>query len=130
MYKVSYDGTNRKILWQEMWRHELEEALKHEPVVVVPTGSVEQHGPHSPLDVDIVTPFYLAVRAAQRVDDFPVIVAPPVWSGFAHYNKGFVGTIALRAETYLHLLMDMGSSGSWWSTATGATPRSIVWWRT
>ena len=107
MYKVSYDGTNRKILWQEMWRHELEEALKHEPVVVVPTGSVEQHGPHSPLDVDIVTPFYLAVRAAQRVDDFPVIVAPPVWSGFAHYNKGFVGTIALRAETYLNLLMDI-----------------------
>lgn len=107
MYKVSYDGSNKKVLWQEMWRHEFEEALKHDPVVILPTGSVEQHGPHCPMDVDIVGPFYMAVRVAQRVDDFPVIVAPPIWSGFTHYNKGFAGTISLRIETYLNLVGDV-----------------------
>ena len=107
MFKVSYDGTNKKVLWQEMWRHEFEEALKHDPVVILPTGSVEQHGPHCPMDVDISGPFYMAVRTAQRVDDFPVIVAPPVWSGFTHYNKGFPGTISLRIETYLNLVGDV-----------------------
>ena len=107
MYKVSFDGTNKKILWQEMWRHEFEEALEHDPVVILPTGSVEQHGPHCPADVDIVVPFYLAVRAAERMNGFPVIVAPPVWSGFAHYNKGFPGTISLRIETYIGLVCDV-----------------------
>ena len=48
MYRVSFDGQNRKVLWQEMWRHEFLEAIKHDPVVILPTGSVEQHGPHSP----------------------------------------------------------------------------------
>ena len=89
MFKVSYDGENKKILWQEMWRHEFEDAVKHDPVVVVPTGSVEQHGPHCPVDVDIVDAFYISVEAAKRVADFPVIVSPPIWSGFAHYNMGF-----------------------------------------
>ena len=107
MFKASYDGKNKKVLWQEMWRHEFLEALKHDPVVIVPTGSVEQHGPHCPMDVDIVGPFNMAVRTAQRVNDFPVIVAPPVWSGFTHYNMGFPGTISLRIETYLNLVGDV-----------------------
>jgi creatinine amidohydrolase len=107
MYRVSYDGTNKKVLWQELWRHEFEVVLGDAPVVIVPTGSVEQHGPHCPMDVDIAGPFYMAVRAAQRVDAFPVLVAPPIWSGFTHYNMGFPGTISLRLETYQNLLADV-----------------------
>jgi creatinine amidohydrolase len=107
MYRVSYDGTNKKVLWQELWRHEFEAALEDAPVVIVPTGSVEQHGPHCPMDVDIAGPFYMAVRTAQRVDAFPVLVAPPIWSGFTHYNMGFPGTISLRLETYQNLLADV-----------------------
>ena len=107
MYRVSYDGSNKKVMWQEMWRHEFEDALERDPVVIVPVGSVEQHGPHCPMDVDISAPFYMAVAVAQRVDDFPVIVAPPVWSGFTHYNMGFPGTINLRLETFQNLLADI-----------------------
>lgn len=107
MFKESYDGRNRKIFWQEMWRDEFESALEHDPVVIVPVGSIEQHGPHCPMDVDIVGPFYMAVETAKRTDDFPVIVAPPVWSGFTHYNMGFPGTISLRIETFLNLLCDV-----------------------
>lgn len=107
MYKVSYDGANKKILWQELWRHEFLDALAHDPVVIVPVGSVEQHGPHCPMDVDIAAPFYLAAAVARRVDDFPVIVAPPIWSGFTHYNMGFPGTINLRLETFQNLLADV-----------------------
>lgn len=107
MFQFSYDGTNRKILWQELWRHEFEEALRRDPVVIVPTGSIEQHGPHCPADVDISIPLHLAVRVAQRITEFPVLVAPPVWFGLAHYNKGFPGTISLRSETYLQMLADV-----------------------
>ena len=103
----SFDGTNKKVLWQEMWRHELEAALKHDPVVIVPVGSVEQHGPHCPPDVDISIPYHLAVAVAQEVEDFPVIVAPPVLYGFTHYNMGHVGTLTLRLETFIDVLCDL-----------------------
>jgi creatinine amidohydrolase len=107
MYNVSYDGTNKKILWQEMLRHEFEAALEQQPVVIVPVGSVEQHGPHCPMDVDISAPFHMAAEVARRIDEFPVIVAPPVWSGFTHYNMGFAGTISLRLETFQALIGDI-----------------------
>jgi creatinine amidohydrolase len=90
-----------------MWRHELEEAREHDPVVIVPVGSIEQHGPHCPLDVDISVPYALAMRVAERVDDFPVLVAPPVWWGLSHYNQGFIGTITLQLETQVQLLADV-----------------------
>ena len=49
----------------------------------------------------------MAVEVARRIDDFPVLVAPPVWSGFTHYNMGFPGTISLRLETFQSLLSDI-----------------------
>lgn len=107
MFEVSYRGEGRKILWQELWRHEFEQALSRSPIVIIPTGSIEQHGPHCPSDVDISIPFSIAVMAAQQVEQFPVLVAPPVWWGVAHYNKGFPGTISLRPGTYQHLLEDV-----------------------
>ena len=103
----SKKGKGKKILWQEMWRHELEEARKHDPVVIVPVGSIEQHGPHCPLEVDIVTPYEVAKKVAEEIDDFPVLVAPPVWWGLAHYNQGFIGTITLQLETQIDLLSDI-----------------------
>ncbi len=102
--------SGKKVLWQEMLRHELLAALADRPVVIVPVGSVEQHGPHCPQDVDISVPYHLAIRAADAVADFPVIVAPPVTYGFTHYNMGEVGTITLGLEVFIAVLCDVSRS--------------------
>ena len=100
----------KKVMWQEMLRHELLATLDQRPVVIVPVGSIEQHGPHCPMDVDISTPFHLAVAAAQAIDDFPVIVSPPQQYGFTHYNMGEIGTITLSLETFIATLNDIARS--------------------
>lgn len=97
----------RTVHWQEMWRHEFLAALEQDPVVIVPAGSVEQHGPHCPMDVDISHTQALAVEAALAISEFPVIVAPPVWIGLTHYNMGEVGTITASVETYIALLSEV-----------------------
>lgn len=97
----------RTVHWQEMWRHELLEALERDPVVIVPLGSVEQHGPHCPMDVDISHTQALAVETALAITEFPVIVAPPVWIGLTHYNMGEVGTITASVETYIALVSEV-----------------------
>lgn len=108
MYQASFqEPADRKILWQEMLRHEFVDCLERDPVVIVPTGSIEQHGPHCPMDVDISGPFELAVAVARSITEFPVIVAPPLSLGFAHYNFGHEGTISLRLETYQAMLADV-----------------------
>jgi creatinine amidohydrolase len=102
--------SGKKVLWQEMLRHELLATLDQQPVVIVPVGSVEQHGPHCPQDVDISIPYHLALATADVIVDFPVIVAPPVTFGFTHYNMGEVGTITLALETFIDVLCDVSRS--------------------
>ncbi|CAN5640506.1 creatininase family protein [soil metagenome] len=97
----------KTVHWQEMLRHEFQDALSRDPVVIVPAGSVEQHGPHCPMDVDISHTQALAVETALAIDDFPVIVAPPMWIGLTHYNMGEVGTITASVETYIALLSEI-----------------------
>ena len=107
MYAGSFDGQNKKVFFQELWRHELEAARERAPVVIVPVGSVEQHGPHCPPDVDVSIPFHLAIAAAREIDEFPVLVAPPILYGFTHYNMGFLGTLTLQLETFIAVLCDV-----------------------
>ena len=45
---VGQTAQRQKVLWQEMLRHEFMAALDNRPVVIVPVGSVEQHGPALP----------------------------------------------------------------------------------
>jgi creatinine amidohydrolase len=103
-------ASGKKVLWQEMLRHELLAALEDRPVVIVPIGSVEQHGPHCPQDVDISIPWHLAVAAADAADDVPVIVAPPICYGFTHYNMGEAGTITLSLEHFIAVVCDVARS--------------------
>jgi creatinine amidohydrolase len=103
-------SSGKKVLWQEMLRHELLNAMNNRGVVIVPVGSVEQHGPHCPQDVDISIPYHLAIRAAEVADDVPVVVAPPQMYGFTHYNMGEIGTITLGLEVFVAVLCDIARS--------------------
>lgn len=100
-------GGHRPVLWQELWRHELEQLRRDRPVVIVPVGSVEQHGAHCPLDVDIVDALAIAVSTAEAMRPDPVIVSPPIWTGLAHYKRGHIGTISLSFDTYVAVVSDV-----------------------
>lgn len=89
------------------WQEFAERIKGH--IVLIPVGSVEQHGPHLPLGVDVLIPYHLARRLAGRL---PVLVAPPVWyAGPSDPASGggqrFPGTLALRGTTLVALTMDI-----------------------
>jgi creatinine amidohydrolase len=100
----------RRVLWQKCRRDEIRQAAEANGVTILPTGAVEQHGPHLPLDTDSYTAFVVSVRAAQRIAEFPVLVLPPVWWGLSPYWMIFPGTITLRPEVLLELIVDIGTS--------------------
>ncbi|MFO7546418.1 MAG: creatininase family protein [Trueperaceae bacterium] len=95
------------LLWSEMRRDQFEAAVQRDPVVVLPIGSIEQHGPHCPVDVDVSIPAHIALEAARRTNDFPLIVAPTQPFGFTHYNQGFPGTITLKLETFIAVVSEV-----------------------
>ena len=54
-------------LYEKLTWPEINKAIKAKKVCVVPVGSIEQHGPHLPLDVDCVCPRGVALHAAKLV---------------------------------------------------------------
>jgi len=53
-------------------------------VLVIPVGSVEQHGHHLPVITDTLLVEAMVHGGAEALqDDVPVLVTPPVWCGFS-----------------------------------------------
>ena len=73
----------KKVFWQELRRTEFEEAVKADAIVIIPVGSTEQHGNHLPINTDTNSCFTIAQRAAQAIDEFPVLVLPLIWTGYS-----------------------------------------------
>lgn len=78
-------------------------------ILLVPVGSVEQHGPHLPLDTDTQIAVALCVRAgAQRPGR--VVVAPPVAFGASGEHADFPGTLSIGTEALQWVLVELGRS--------------------
>ena len=59
----------------EMTNREVEAFVKAHRMVIVPTGAVEQHGPHGPLLTDVLIPNEVARRAARWGTRRPLVAA-------------------------------------------------------
>jgi creatinine amidohydrolase len=80
-------------------------------VVVVPTGSIEQHGPHLPLDTDSFLCTRVAEAAAARASVAePVLVTPTVCFGSSEHHMAFAGTVTLQPETFADTVAEICGS--------------------
>jgi len=100
----------KKVLWQELRRPEFEKAVKADAVVIVPVGSTEQHGNHLPVNTDTNCCFIIAQRAALAIDEFPVLVLPPIWTAYSPHHMAYPGTITLNYHTFVELLTQVAAS--------------------
>ncbi len=99
----------KKVLWQELRRTEFEEAVKADAIIIIPVASTEQHGNHLPINTDANCCSTIAQRAAQAIDEFPVLVLPMVWTGFSPHHMEHPGTITLKYHTFVELLTQIAT---------------------
>lgn len=81
--------------------------LQQDPIVVIPVGSTEQHGPQCGLGTDFIIPSYLAQQIA---DEENVVVAPTVPYGVCPYHQDFAGSIDIGYEGLYLVLHGITSS--------------------
>jgi creatinine amidohydrolase len=74
-------------------------------LLLIPTGSTEQHGPHGPIGTDVIIPREVCRRVA--IARGGALVAPPVAYGLAAGHRGFAGLGYVNAPTYLALIEDL-----------------------
>ncbi|MBN9109036.1 MAG: mycofactocin biosynthesis peptidyl-dipeptidase MftE [Pseudonocardia sp.] len=83
------------------------------PTLLVPVGSVEQHGPHLPLDTDVR--IAEAVAAGMLAAEPSLVVAPAVAYGAAGEHEGFPGTVSIGHDALRLLLVEYGRSACRWA---------------
>ena len=96
-------------MMEEMSWWQVSEALRNGvDTVIVPMGSVEQHGHHLPLLTDTIHAHYLSERIAQEMGN--ALVAPVIRPGYSEHHMDFPGSISLRNETLANVLLDYCNS--------------------
>lgn len=86
---------------------EVQDLLTRTDMVIIPLGSIEQHGRHLPMGTDFLNGLERAKLIAQRTD---VLVAPVLMPGNSPYHMGFPGTITLSAETIQKVYFEAAQS--------------------
>jgi len=93
-----------KLTWPE-----INDAVALGKVCVLPCGAVEQHGPHLPLDVDVVCPTEIA-RGAGRLIPEQMLVLPTVCYGYTGHVMDFPGTINQHFQHFIEHVLDITKS--------------------
>ena len=93
-----------KLTWEE-----INEAVTAEKVVVVPTGAIEQHGPHLPLDVDMLLSSSVALEAGRQCPR-KMLVLPCVAYGYTGHVMDFPGTINVHYQHFIDQVLDICKS--------------------
>jgi len=116
------------------------------PILVVPVGSCEQHGPHLPLHTDTVVASALARWLAARRGD--CVVAPALTITASGEHQGFAGTLSIGNAAMADLVIELVRSADWsqgvvfvnghggnatamaraGDTLTQEPRRTLVWW--
>jgi creatinine amidohydrolase len=84
------------VFLDELNMHEFSERVKKGCLVILPMGSVEEHGEHLPLCTDSIQSEALAKRLA---DKFDAMIAPAIRYGECQSTRNFPGTITISFDT-------------------------------
>jgi len=85
------------------------ELLTENSILVQPVGAIEQHGPHLPLDTDLVVASEVAEAAvAEYGDTTDAWLLPPLAYSKSNEHAWSAGTVWLSAATLLAVLDDVG----------------------
>ena len=86
---------------EEMTWYEVQTYLEGSSGIILPTGSIEQHGPLGLIGTDSICAREIAWAAAEHCG---ANVAPEVSYAPAPFNMDFPGTVSLSIEVYERLI--------------------------
>jgi creatinine amidohydrolase len=98
----------RTIRWEELTSPESDALDRDRTIVILPLGSVEQHGRHMPLGTDTLLSHAVSLAAAEADGD--AVVLPPPFYGFSAHHMRFAGSVTLRPETLMAVADDVVGS--------------------
>ncbi len=100
----SHEYRYNRLTWPEM-----NDAIGARKVVILPTGSTEQHGPHLPLDVDLFLTESVCLEVGRRSEG-RVLVLPPIAYGLNLHHIDFPGTVHIEPDVFIAFCLNVTKS--------------------
>jgi len=78
---------------------------------ILPVGAIEAHGPHLPLETDVIIAQAMARAGADRLagQGWDVVVLPALPFTTARFAESFAGTLSLRPATATAVVVDLAA---------------------
>jgi creatinine amidohydrolase len=83
------------------------------PVLLLPLGAIEPHGPHAPLGTDVLIATAICERTARALQTDPdvrALVLPAIPFGVTRYAAAFRGAVSVSAATLSALIGELRAS--------------------
>ncbi len=96
-----------ELTWPEARRR-----LRETDTALLPVGSIEQHGPHLPLDTDAWDAAHLCERVAEACSEPKPLVLPAIPYGVSYHHMDFPGTLSVSPETLSRYVYEVGISAA------------------
>ncbi len=81
------------------------------PIILIPVGSTEQHGPHLPLNTDTLIAEEIARRALTHTTG--LMVGPTLAITASGEHADFAGTLSIGIEVMTQVAIELGRSADW-----------------
>jgi creatinine amidohydrolase len=86
---------------------EIAEAAAGGAILIIPSGSIEQHGYHLPMGTDTLISEGIAGRLLDALPERRIIMAPPLRYTIAKLNSAYPGTMNLNGATLIAFCRDI-----------------------
>jgi creatinine amidohydrolase len=95
-----------EVEWRRLRADQLRELARQDAIVILPIASLEQHGPHLPVEVDSRLGEEVAARTARKAvaRGQAAIVLPVLWTGLSEHHMSFSGTVTLDFAAFSALV--------------------------
>lgn len=96
------------MLLENITMTDFKKGLKRTKTIIIPFGTIEEHGSHLPLSTDTMQVYEVVKNVAQRVK---VFVAPPLHYGVLTSTRNHAGSIGISANSLRVITRDIIKSG-------------------
>lgn len=104
MKRAAAEFRYEKLTWPE-----INDAVSLRKICIIPCGAIDQHGPHLPLDANIVSTTAIANGAGSLIAN-QVLVLPTITYGVTGQSMDFPGPISIQYQHFIEQLVDLVKS--------------------
>jgi creatinine amidohydrolase len=97
------------LLYERLTWPEVRKAAEEDLVCLIPVATLEDHGPHLPIDTDLRITAEICRRAADEAPD-EILLLPPIPHGYSPHHMDFPGPITIAWDTFTRYCTDVGTS--------------------